>query len=65
MDFYIKYRVETDFKKQADMEKMDIAEFNIMLTRGVCNFEPGGGPNWLQAYARDQANKLGLNDEEE
>jgi hypothetical protein len=51
MDFYIKYRVETDFKKQADMEKMDIAEFNIMLTTG---------PSWLQAYARDQAKKLGI-----
>jgi Ca2+-binding EF-hand superfamily protein len=50
MDFYIKYRVETDFKKQADMEKMDIAEFNIMLTTG---------PSWLQA-ARDQAKKLGI-----
>jgi hypothetical protein len=51
MDFYIKYRVETDFKKQADMEKMDIAEFNIMLTTG---------PSWLQAFARDQAKKLGI-----
>jgi len=51
MDFYIKYRVETDFKKQADMEKMDIAEFNIMLTTG---------PSWLQGYARDQAKKLGI-----
>ena len=32
MDFYIKYRVENDFMKQTDMEKMDIAEFNTMLT---------------------------------
>jgi hypothetical protein len=50
VDFYIKYRVENCFKKQADMEKMDIAEFNIMLTTG---------PSWLQA-ARDQAKKLGI-----
>jgi hypothetical protein len=42
--------VENCFKKQADMEKMDIAEFNIMLTTG---------PSWLQA-ARDQAKKLGI-----
>jgi hypothetical protein len=49
MDFYIKYRVETDFKKQADMEKMDIAEFNIMLTTS---------DRWLQAYAEDQAKKF-------
>jgi Ca2+-binding EF-hand superfamily protein len=44
LDFYIKYRVENDFKKQADMEKMDIAEFNIMITTG---------PMWMQAYCND------------
>jgi hypothetical protein len=35
------------------MEKMDIAEFNIMLTTS---------PSWLQAYARDQAKKLEIED---
>ena len=31
------------------MEKMYIAEFNIVLTTG---------PNWLQAYGMDQAKKF-------
>ena len=45
MDFYIKDRVDNDFKKQADVEKIDIAEFNIMITTG---------PIWMQAYCNDR-----------
>ena len=30
MDFYIKYRVEYDFMKPDDLQKIDIREFNIM-----------------------------------
>jgi hypothetical protein len=51
--------VETDFQKQADMEKMDIAEFNIMLTTGPLFWQSRWQqPNLLQAYAEDQAKKF-------
>jgi len=46
MEFYTKYRVEYDFKKEEDMEKIDIAEFNIL-----CKSLPG--PQFLMAFMKD------------
>jgi Ca2+-binding EF-hand superfamily protein len=43
MDFYIKYRVEYDFMKPEDLQKIDIREFNIMCKH----------PQWVEEYCKD------------